>query len=136
MPTMASIVLNDAQTTPVAHTFLPMSLRNDIGSYQDNASGTVVTWPTITISARPASSTNAGHKTTLKLVFPHAPILDPSDPYCCVPQGSALPSSSFTVEITRSNAASAADFATVLKYLQEVVLDNQFTKTAAGESLR
>lgn len=134
MPQMANIVLADAQATPVDHTFKPMSLKGDIGLYNDDAVGTVQSWPSITISTRPATTSNSGHKTVLRLTYPHA-VMDESG-VCCTPRGTPLPYSQFQVEFIRSNAATAADFATVLKYLQQVVLDPQFTKTASGESLR
>lgn len=134
MPQMSNIVMNDAAAPAVSHTFKPMSLRNDLGTYQDSASGAVQTWPTITISVRPATSANSGHKTTLRVVTPHA-VTDESGT-CCVPRGTPLPFSQVTVEFIRSNQADAADVNDLLKYLQQIVLDNQFVLTAKGESLR
>lgn len=134
MPQMASIVLSDAATPAVDHTFKPMSLKGDLGLYQDDSGGTVQTWPQITISTRPATSSNSGHKTVLRLTYPHA---FPDDSgVCCTPRGTPLPYSQFQIEFIRSNSATADNFNDVLKFLQTVVSDAQFTKTAAGESLR
>lgn len=134
MPVMANIVLDDAKEPPVSHTFKPMSLRNDIGSYADNADGPVKTWPTLTISTRPASANNGGHKTVLKIVLPLVVDDDPSA--CCVPAGTPQPTSLVTVEFLRNSMSSNLDAETLLEFLQQAVLDSQFTSCALGESLR
>lgn len=134
MPIMQAIVLDDAQSTPVSHTFKPMSLRNDIGSYADDSTGAVKTWPSITISVRPASQQNQGHKVILKITQPLN--VEPEDGACCVPSGTPVPSNLVTVEFMRNSQSSALDAETLLEFLQQVVLDDQFTLTALGESLR
>lgn len=134
MPVMQTIVLNDAQSTPVEHSFDPMSLRNDLGTYTDKDGTAIMLRPSITISVRPGQKTNQGHKVVLKLVYPHA--RDPLTGECCVPAGTPVPTSHFQIEFVRNNISSDADFNDLLKYLQQIVLDTQFTQTAAGESLR
>lgn len=134
MPTMTSIVLDDAQDPAVEHTFKPMSLRNDIGTYMDDSTGAVKTWPTITISTRAASTANQGHKVILKITQPLVPPTD--DGSCCIPADAVVPTSLVTVEFMRNKVSSNLDAQTLLKWLQEVVLDSQFTSTALGESLR
>lgn len=134
MPVMQTIVLDDAQTTPVEHSFDPMSLRNDLGTYTDKDGLAIQLRPSITISVRPGSKQNQGHKTVLKLVYPHA--IDPLTGECCVPVGTPVPTSHFQIEFVRNNVSSEADFNNLLKFLQQVVNDTQFTATASGESLR
>lgn len=134
MPVMTAIVLDDAATPPVSHTFKPMSLRNDIGTYMDDSSGAVKTWPSITISTRPASTANQGHKVIVKITQPL--VVTQDDGTCCTPQGAPVPTSLVSIEFLRNSVSSAADANTLLKYLQELVLDPQFTATALGESLR
>lgn len=134
MPIMANIVLDDAQDPAVTHTFKPMSLRNDLGSYADSAVGAVKTWPTITISTRPASTANQGHKTIAKIVLPLAQEDDPSA--CCVPVGTPQPASIVSVEFLRHSTSSTIDAETLLAFLQQLVEDTQFTACALGESLR
>lgn len=133
MPTMQNIVLDDAATPAVPRTFKPMSLRNDVGTYQDDSSGRVSEWPTISIGTRPASKTNAGHKTTLKIVLPHP--VDDSDGACCVDKNNVA-SSLVTVEFLRSSVATNDQINDLLKFLQQMVENGQFTATAKGESLR
>lgn len=134
MPVMQTIVLNDSQTVPVEHSFDPMSLRNDLGTYVDKDGNAINTRPSITISVRPGTKTNQGHKVVLKLVYPHA--FNPSTGECCVPVGTSVPTSHFQIEFVRNNVAGEQDFNDLLAYLQQVVLNEQFTKTASGESLR
>lgn len=134
MPVMQNIVLDDAADPVVSHTFKPMSLRNDIGTYMDDSTGTVQSWPTVTISTRAAAQSNQGHKTILKIV---QPLVVPSEEgVCCTPPGTPIPTSTVTVEFMRNKVSPNLDANTLLKYLQEVVLDAQFTSTALGESLR
>lgn len=134
MPIMANIVLDDANEPAVSRTFKPMSLRNDIGIYSNETGGAVKTWPTLSISTRPASTNNQGHKTILKIVLPLVPVDDPSA--CCVPSGTPQPASIVTVEFLRNSISSTLDAETLLEFLQQAVLDTQFTACALGESLR
>lgn len=134
MPVMADIVLTDAQTTPVDHTYSPMSLVNDVAKWSDDSSGTVQSWPAITGSTRLATATNSGHKTVFRLTFPRA---FPDDTgVCCTPRGTPLPYDQITIETIRSNATQTADFNDVLAMLADFVTDAQFTKAASGESFR
>lgn len=134
MPAMQNIVLDDAATPPVSHTFKPMSLRNDVGTYQDDSTGAVKTWPTITIGTRAASVSNQGHKTVVKIVQPL--VVPAEEGTCCTPAGALIPSSIVTIEFLRNSVSSNAQAQDLLKFLQEIVLDGQFTATALGESLR
>jgi len=135
MPTMAPIVVEDTTTPePIEHTFLPMSLDGNIGTYQDSATGTVKSWPKITISVRPSTPANGGHKVILKMTLPVARVSEEGQ--CCVPIGTALPANLVTVEFLRSNDAQAKDAEDALAYLQQVVQDAQFTAVALGQSLR
>jgi hypothetical protein len=52
MPAFASIVLNDGQATPVAHTFYPQSLdqSKNLAVYADRISGIPLGYPTLMLS--------------------------------------------------------------------------------------
>lgn len=135
MPSMANIVLNDSTTpTPVAHTFKPMSLRNDIGSYMDSAGGSIKTRDVITIGVRPASSSNQGHKVTARLTLPH--VITPGEGECCIPADAVIPFSYVNIEFLRHNVASDKDVADLLQFLADFVKNSQFVDSAKGESLR
>jgi len=132
MPQMANIVLEYPAETD--NTFLPMSLEGNLGSYSDSSTGSVRTWPKITISTRTATPQNGGHKVILRMSLPVARNVEEGQ--CCTPIGAALPANLVTVEFLRSNDATADDVLRALSYLQQVVADDQFVKTAKGESLR
>lgn len=134
MPVMQNIVLKDAATPPVNHTFNPMSLRNDLGTYVDKSGGAIKTRPAITISVRPASPGNQGHKVTVKLTLPH--VVAAEDGTCCTPPGAAVPFSQVSIETLRNSVSSDADNATLLSFLADLVKDPQFVAVAGGESLR
>lgn len=135
MPSMANIVLNDSTSpTPVAHTFNPMSLRNDVGSYMDKSGGSIKTRANITIGVRPASSSNQGHKVTARLTLPH--VITPAEGECCVLVDAVVPFSYVNIEFLHHNVASDKDISDLLAYLGQFVQDAQFVDTVKGESLR
>lgn len=134
MPSMQNIVLKDAADPVVNHTFTPMSLRNDLGSYVDKSGGSLKARPSITIGVRPATTRNQGHKVTMRLHLPH--VTTPAEGECCVPGDAVIPFSSFEVVFMRHNVATDLDVNTLLSFLADAVQDSQFVLTAQGESLR
>lgn len=52
MGTRTTIVINDGQATPVAHTFKPTNVVDDVNSFADVSSGIAAGFPTITLSLR------------------------------------------------------------------------------------
>jgi len=132
---MSNIVLNDATSpTPVARTFYPISLVNNLGKWNNNASGTLATWPAITSSIRPAAASNGGHKTIWKIELPVQ--VTPDDGECCTPKGTPLPRNMVTIETLRANESSAQEISDLIAFLQGLVSNSQFVATVKGESLR
>lgn len=135
MPVMQPIVLKDAQTpTPVSHSYDPMSLRNDLGTYVDKTGTNIRLRNTLTMSVRPATTSNQGHKVTVRLQQPL--VTSPVDGECCTPQGAPIPHNQVVIEFLRNNTASDAQTNDLLAYLQDLVKDPQFVAVARGESLR
>lgn len=135
MPSMQNIVLEDAAVpTPNEVTFKAMSLVNNVGAYQDDSDGPISLWPRITISVRPASSGNQGHKVIAKITLPIPREVEEGS--CCVPNGTPQPQNIVTVEFLRSSQSSNTTAADTLAFLQGLVADAQFTQCALGESLR
>lgn len=134
MPQMQNVVLKTDLPSLVTHTFKPMSLNNDIGSYMDDQGINLTNRQMLTISVRRSTAQNQGHKVVLKLTQPH--VHQTSEGECCVPVGTIPPQSHFTVEIVRNKVASDDDIRNLIQQLQEAVADPQFTETAFGESLR
>lgn len=129
---MQNIVLEDAAMPKVAHTFKPVSLIGQVGTYQDQVLNRVADWPVLTASTRAASKTNAGQKTIWKMVLPHT-VADEGG--CCVDVNNP-PESHFTVEFVRNKLATNRNNDDLISYLQELVFDEQFLSTLRGESLR
>lgn len=70
MPAIGNIVINDGASTPVAHTFAPVTILGTMASYADRSSGISVGYPTITASLTAPSKTSRLYKARLKVVFP------------------------------------------------------------------
>lgn len=78
MPTLAAISVNDAQATPVAHTFAPLSIDNTgVASFVDRASGIPIGYASFDISLRSPiaikpGQTSAGrsYKVTARVFVP------------------------------------------------------------------
>lgn len=70
MPAFANVVLNDGQATPVAHTFGPNVLNNELASYQDRSSGISLGYPVLTVTASDPKSPNGVSKVRMKVVVP------------------------------------------------------------------
>lgn len=135
MPVMSNIVLDDATSpTPVAHTFKPISLVDNLGRWNDNSTGTLATWPVITCSVRPAQANNGGHKSIWKIELPL--VVTPEDGTCCVPKGTPLPRNMVTIETLRSVDSDEASISNLLAFLADLATDTQFVAVAKGESLR
>lgn len=134
MPVMSNIVLDDAASPPVSHTFKPISLVNNLGKYSDNAAGTLAIWPRISCSVRPAANGNNGHKTIWKIELPFKTEQD--DGQCCVPIGTTPPQNMVTIETLMSSASPLSEMDDIIAFLQGLVSNAQFLATASGESLR
>lgn len=75
MPTAANIVINDGQTTPVAHTFAPAKTMADFALFEDRAAGIYIGYNKLTFSLkRPqpqaADVANRNLKLSIKLETP------------------------------------------------------------------
>lgn len=74
MAARANVVINDAATTPVAHTFVPSSVVDDRGfqlaTWTDRANSSLLAQPVLTLSKRPPNKGSTSTKVVAKLVFP------------------------------------------------------------------
>lgn len=70
MPAISSIVINDAATTPVAHTFSPTKIEGNIAFYHDRVGGISVGYPAITISSVQPVKGSRNYKVRAKVVLP------------------------------------------------------------------
>lgn len=70
MPSLANIVINDGATTPVAHTFAPVSQSGTGAVLADRSGGISVGYPTFEINTSLPSKTSRLYKTRLKIALP------------------------------------------------------------------
>lgn len=70
MPAFGPIVIKDAATPPVAHTFSPVQISGNVASYADRLSGVAVGYPHITASMVRPSKTSRLTKVRLRCVMP------------------------------------------------------------------
>lgn len=60
MPAFADIVVNDGETTPVAHTFKPTEINSGVALYHDRATGVAIGYPRLGISLRMPTAAQSG----------------------------------------------------------------------------
>jgi hypothetical protein len=66
MPTLAALTINDGQTTPVAHTFSPVTSNGRKGEWADRSSTTLVGWRILSNEVLlPATASGAYRNLTL-----------------------------------------------------------------------
>lgn len=69
MPQLGSLVINDGLATPVAHTFVPVAIRDDVALWTDRSPGVPVGFNTASASLGYNKSTRA-YKYTVKMTAP------------------------------------------------------------------
>jgi hypothetical protein len=79
MAQIANIVLNDGQSTPVAHTFAPVTSHdtNGVAVWTDRASGIAVGFPVISFRLRDPLKGSRAYRLTAKI---RVPVLDVTSP--------------------------------------------------------
>jgi hypothetical protein len=70
MPQMANLIINDGQTTPVAHTFSPV--KNDAGTavFSDKSGGIAAGYPTISHTVTAPTKAQKYYKHRIKVSVP------------------------------------------------------------------
>lgn len=78
MAAIAPIVINDAATTPVAHSFSPVSILGDLSKWADRVTGIAIGYPVITMSLRAPTKTSRMYKVSARVVTPTLEQTSPS----------------------------------------------------------
>jgi len=78
MATLANIVLNDAQATPVAHTFAVGSRLGNKITFVDRSPGVLTGFKKIELSYREATQSNAGARMIMKIMDPTLAVTAPA----------------------------------------------------------
>lgn len=78
MGALASVVLNDGQGTPVAHTFTPSRIVDGVAILNDMSGGIALGYPRITHLVRPPNKGTRNWKITAKVILPVLEVTSPS----------------------------------------------------------
>lgn len=78
MATVASIVINDGASTPVAHTFAPSRVAPELVTYQDRSAGVVAGFNILSIGTRYADKKNGAQKVTVRMALPTLAVTAPT----------------------------------------------------------
>lgn len=70
MPAIGSISINDAETTPVAHVFAPVTTDGELGQWANRISGVPQGFEKLSISVKAPASTTAAYKWEAKMAHP------------------------------------------------------------------
>lgn len=70
MPTNAPIVIADAASTPVNHTFSPIGIAGDLATFKERISGVPVGYPVLTVSMRDPVQGSPVYRAVVKLMLP------------------------------------------------------------------
>lgn len=116
MGNVAPIVLPDAQTTPVDHTFEPSRVGEALVIYHDRSPGTFLEYPSISIGNRLPSPVNENYKTTIKVRLPVL-VDNTANPELAPALAYALSANVDIVIPARSTAQERADLQSYLSYL-------------------
>jgi len=78
MGAIASVVINDGQATPVAHTFAPVNIVADVAKLADRSGGIAIGYPVITQSVRAPNGNLRTYKVTSRVALPVLEVTSPS----------------------------------------------------------
>ncbi|UUW21312.1 MAG: hypothetical protein [Sanya fiers-like virus 20] len=78
MAAMSNVVLNDAQATPVAHTFGPAGVSNNVAKWYDRSGGITLGYPQLTLSVSEATKARPTNKIRVQVIVPTLEVTSPS----------------------------------------------------------
>lgn len=127
MAAIANIVINDGKTTPVAHTFAPVTSSdpNGVAVWTDRATGVAVGFPILSLKLRAPSKGSRNYKLTSKVKLPVLNVTSPSTGSGIQPLPSVAYNIEANIEFLMPEASLLADrkdfFAFVKNYLSNAV---------------
>lgn len=80
MTAIAAITLNNGEATPVAKTFNPVNIINDVAQWADRSGGIALGYPVVTMSVRPpvSGAKSRNNRVTVKIATPVLEVTSPS----------------------------------------------------------
>lgn len=133
MSAISNIVINDAQATPVAHTFAPARQSGDLVEWHDRSTGYVAGFKKLSMLTRFASAQNAGQRITIKVVDPTLAVTAPASGTGVQPNPVAAYTTLASVEFLLPTASSLQNRKDILAYVKNLLSNSQIV--AAVENL-
>lgn len=127
MAAIANIVINDGKTTPVAHTFAPVTSSdpNGVAVWTDRSTGVAVGFPILTMKMRAPFKGSRNYKLTAKVKLPVLNVTSPSTGTGIQPLPSVAYNIEGNIEFLLPEASLLADrrdfFAYVKNYMANAV---------------
>lgn len=79
MPAIAAVVINDGATTPVAHTFSPVTIdAMGVAKWADRSGGIALGFPVLSLNVKAPSKESRNYKLTMKISTPILEVTSPS----------------------------------------------------------
>lgn len=133
MSAISNIVINDAQSTPAAHTFSPARQSGDLVEWHDRSAGYVAGFKKLSMLTRFASAQNAGQRITIKVMDPTLAVTAPASGTGVQPNPVAAYTTLASVEFLLPTASSLQNRKDILAYVKNLLSNSQVV--AAVENL-
>lgn len=121
MGALASIVLNDGQGTPVAHTFTPSRIVDGVAILADMSGGIALGYPKVTHLVRMPNNGTRNWKVTAKVVLPVLEVTSPSTASGIQPAPTLAYNLEAHVEIILPERSSLAERKNLNAYLKNLL---------------
>lgn len=128
MSAIASIVINDGATTPLAHTFAPVNIdAAGVAKWADRAGGIALGFPVITALVRPPTKESRSYKLSAKIIIPVLEVTSPSTATGIQPAPTLAYNLMTTIEMVLPERSSLLDRKHLNAYLKNYLANINWT---------
>ncbi len=133
MPAIAALTLNDAEATPVAHTFSPDSIQDGVARWVDRSGGISLGFPVLSMSLRPPTKTSRTYKLMIKVTVPTLEVTSPSTSSGIQPAPTLAYNDLGTLEMVFHERSTKQQRKNLFAYMLGGMNNVTFTKAAVEE---
>lgn len=134
MSAIANVVINDGQSTPVAHTFAPVTIdAAGVAKWADRSGGISVGFPTLSYSLKNPTGQSKSYKLTAKVTLPILEQTSPSTSTGIQPAPTVAYNLIGNVELVLPERSTLADRKNLIAYVRNY-LANATVITAGVEN--
>lgn len=128
MPAFANIVLADGQTTPVNHTFAPVTIdQSGVAVLADRSSGIAIGFPVLTMLVRPSTKTSRNYKVSAKVIVPTLEVTSPSTATGIQPAPTKAYDCMATIEFVMPERSTSLERQNLLAYMKNLLINTVLT---------